>query len=177
LIGGKWTTFRAFSEQAADQVLDELGVDRVICTEDLMVGGAKELEGLQDKLKGFDPISDERMKSLEDKYGSLAIEILEQGDEVMLKSYPEMSKGEIKYLIQNEDVVHLDDLIFRRSTIGKLGELTDAGLKELAELTADVLGWDESQKQDEISRVKKIMEDKHRMRFNEFIEINNATNS
>ena len=46
---------------------------------------------------------------------------------------------------------------------------------ELAEVCADTLGWDGSQKQNEIDRVMQIMESKHRMRFNEFIEINNVT--
>ena len=96
-------------------------------------------------------------------------------DESMLSTYPKISRGEVNFLIVNEDVVHLDDLIYRRTMIGKLGNLTETGLMELAEVCADVLGWDESQKQNEIDRAVQIMESKHRMRFNEFIENNNAT--
>jgi glycerol-3-phosphate dehydrogenase len=93
----------------------------------------------------------------------------------MLSSYPNFSRGEINFLVENEDVVHLDDLIYRRTMIGKMGELTEAGLMELAEVSADALGWDKSKKLNEIDRVMHIMVSKHRMRFNEFIEINNVT--
>jgi len=39
LIGGKWTTFRAFSEQVADQILARLGQDRSTTTRDTAIGG------------------------------------------------------------------------------------------------------------------------------------------
>ena len=39
LVGGKWTTFRAFGAQAADRALAILGVPRVAGTEDLRIGG------------------------------------------------------------------------------------------------------------------------------------------
>ena len=41
LIGGKWTTFRAFSEQAADRVLSDLGRPRLTSTKDLSIGGGR----------------------------------------------------------------------------------------------------------------------------------------
>ena len=40
MIGGKWTTFRAFAEQTADAVLVELGRDRADVTrKTLPIGG------------------------------------------------------------------------------------------------------------------------------------------
>ncbi|MDP8909778.1 MAG: glycerol-3-phosphate dehydrogenase/oxidase, partial [Chloroflexota bacterium] len=39
LVGGKWTTFRAFAEQVADQVLDALGRTRRAGSEHLAIGG------------------------------------------------------------------------------------------------------------------------------------------
>ncbi len=41
LIGGKWTSFRAFSEQVTDRVLDELGIQREINTQDVAIGGGQ----------------------------------------------------------------------------------------------------------------------------------------
>ena len=39
MIGGKWTTFRAFAEQTADEVLNELTRERKCGTLDLPIGG------------------------------------------------------------------------------------------------------------------------------------------
>jgi glycerol-3-phosphate dehydrogenase len=177
LIGGKWTSFRAFSEQAADKVLNKLGVERVVSTEDMKIGGANELPEDGEELQKFVfslleqyLIPGERAESLVDMYGSRAADILQVEYEKMLIEYPKMSMGEVKYLVQSEGVVHLDDLIFRRTMIGKLGMLTEAGLSELAGICADVLGWDQIRMGKEIERVVQIMEVKHRMRFNQFIE-------
>jgi glycerol-3-phosphate dehydrogenase len=177
LIGGKWTSFRAFSEQAADKVLNKLGVERVVSTEDMKIGGANELPEDGEELQKFVfslleqyLIPGERAESLVDMYGSRAADILQVEYEKMLIEYPKMSMGEVKYLVQSEGVVHLDDLIFRRTMIGKLGMLTEAGLSELAGICADVLGWDQIRMGKEIERVVQIMEMKHRMRFNQFIE-------
>ena len=41
LIGGKWTTFRAFAEGAADIVLGDLGLQRRAHTRDLSIGGGR----------------------------------------------------------------------------------------------------------------------------------------
>src|SRR5690606_26662845 len=42
LIGGKWTTFRAFSEQAADLALKRLGLPRKVSTAQRRFGGGKD---------------------------------------------------------------------------------------------------------------------------------------
>ena len=181
LIGGKWTTFRAFSEQAADRVLERLGVDRKVSTADMKIGGANGLPTLPQEKKAFIgsfqnqyKTTKNRAEYLVETYGKKAAEILRGNEEKIFASYPKMSVGEVEYLVEKEDVVHLDDLIFRRTMIGKLGILTEAGLTELAEICTGVLSWDQSQKKKEIKRVVQIMEEKHRMNFREFIEFNNT---
>ncbi|MCS5614107.1 MAG: FAD-dependent oxidoreductase, partial [Candidatus Poribacteria bacterium] len=42
LVGGKWTTFRAFAEQVTDQALKFLGQSRCCDTKDLVIGGGKD---------------------------------------------------------------------------------------------------------------------------------------
>ena len=42
LIGGKWTTFRGFSEQACDRALTLLGRERRCSTRDLPIGGGRD---------------------------------------------------------------------------------------------------------------------------------------
>lgn len=72
-------------------------------------------------------------------------------------------------MIENEDVVHLDDLILRRNMIGKLGMFTEEGLSELAEICAEEKDWDQVQMKSEIKRVILIMAEKNRMKFKKFI--------
>ena len=54
------------------------------------------------------------------------------------------SPEEIDLLASQEDVLHLDDLILRRTMIGKLGLLTRDVLDELAGVVAQSIGWSKS---------------------------------
>ena len=50
--------------------------------------------------------------------------------------------GELRYLAGAEDVVHLADLLLRRTSIAFRGEATPEVVAEIAEAVAPVLGWD-----------------------------------
>jgi glycerol-3-phosphate dehydrogenase len=80
-----------------------------------------------------------------------------------------MSVGEIKYLITHEDVVHLDDLILRRTMIGKLGMITPESLRELSEICANSLNWSQKKTETEIERFTDIMRNNHKMDFKAFL--------
>lgn len=87
-----------------------------------------------------------------------------------LHHFADVSQQEVKHIVENEDVVHLDDFILRRSMLGKLGYVTAAGLEELGRLVGQTLGWDEAKIRQEINRVIEILRTKHRMDFNRFIQ-------
>ena len=179
LVGGKWTSFRAFSEQAADQVLDRLDITRKIPTADLTIGGGKDypsesavkevyLNELHEKYELELP----RIEQLFETYGTGVKGMLEKyGAElaIMLESTPEISLGEIKYILTHEDTLHLDDLILRRTMLGKLGRVTKAGLHEIAQICRETLGWSDREMQQEIERFADILRDKHKMDLNTFI--------
>lgn len=179
LVGGKWTSFRAFSEQAADQILELLHLDRKISTEDLMIGGSKNYpEGQQavedylTKLKEISPIDEAHLVRLFDLYGTQAEPILQKlsaADSQPLAAIQEMITGEIKYLLEEEDVIHLDDLILRRTMIGKLNVATPESLKEIAEICAETLNWSAQETQAEIERYNDLLLRKHKMKSNTFI--------
>jgi glycerol-3-phosphate dehydrogenase len=65
----------------------------------------------------------------------------------------------------NEKVVHLDDLLLRRSMLAMLGKLTRASVDELANVVGETLGWDEAQKQAEVTRALSILADRHGVRL------------
>lgn len=124
LVGGKWTTFRAFSEQATDFILERLGHPRKASTANLKIGAIR-------------------------------------NDQAMSKEAQ----------IQVEDVVHLDDFIFRRTNTAMLGRATLKKVTELAEISALSLGWSNDQKEKEIQRVKEILQTKHRMDFTDYSSV------
>jgi glycerol-3-phosphate dehydrogenase len=179
LVGGKWTSFRAFSEHAADQILAYLGKDRKISTGNLSIGGSKdypggasEKEAYLQKLQDTYQVDKARVKGLFESYGTRAEKILEeQGSRVSqgLNTIPEISLGEIRHILSNEDVLHLDDLILRRTSLAKFGKITPESLREISGICAETLGWSRSGTEDEIDRFVEIMKGKHKMDFNHFM--------
>jgi len=65
----------------------------------------------------------------------------------------------LRWILVNEAVVHLDDLLLRRTRLGLLRRDGGAGLSELlAALTAELLGWDPTRWQSEWDRYAAIRE-------------------
>ena len=54
LIGGKWTTFRAFAEQAADMILARLRLPRRCSTQQLPIGGGRDFPADPTRASGVD---------------------------------------------------------------------------------------------------------------------------
>ena len=180
LVGGKWTSFRAFSEHAADLTLGYLGVNRSVSTEDLQIGGSRnyprnegEIDAFLLQQKNSCQCADGVLERLFETYGTKIEDILQQycGEiDQPLNSLPEISAGEVKYLVVDEDIVHLDDLILRRTMLGKLGMVTPENIKEIAEICAKVLDWSEREMETEIERFAELLLQKHKMDFNTFVE-------
>lgn len=169
LVGGKWTTFRAFSEQVTDEVLKRLGKSRQASTKELPIGGGKDYphdgrqRWLNDKQLELG-IDRARLDVLFERYGTCAAEIaafILAGDDAPLTSLPDYSRREIMYLAEREKVVHLDDFLLRRSLIAMLGQADGNTLHEIASILADVLGWSDEQTQQEIERTAHIFETRH----------------
>ncbi|MBN2045675.1 MAG: glycerol-3-phosphate dehydrogenase/oxidase [Anaerolineales bacterium] len=171
MIGGKWTSFRAFSEQTTDVILEKLGYERKLDTKDLKIGGSnrlpdeqKELEMYLARLVDETGAPESLVSRYVERYGTAAEEFLKQEAVVSPTGYwslEEYSPEEIAYIAKNEDVLHLDDLILRRTMIGKLGLLTMDALEELAAVAAQAIGWAAEFKQDEITRTLEILKDQH----------------
>ena len=98
------------------------------------------------------------------------MESIDSETDSLLENYPDLSVQEIEHIVMAEDVVHIDDFILRRSMVGKLGYVTPEGLEEIGAVLARSLGWDDGQCQIEINRVIDLLQTKHRMNFNQFIE-------
>jgi glycerol-3-phosphate dehydrogenase len=178
LVGGKWTSFRAFSEHAADQTLQLLGKERLVSTWDLPIGGSKDFpedqvqqSKLVDQWVQESGLNRSLLEGLFAWYGTKTSQLLESfaGRLIPLKTLPEMTRGELDWILEGEDVLHLDDLILRRTTLAKLGKITPESLLEVAEISASVLEWSGDQKDLEINRFKEILLQKHRLQYAEYI--------
>ena len=175
LVGGKWTSFRAFAEQVTDKALAFFGLERKKSTEYLAVGGGRnyprtpeDVRRFLDRVKAWAGLSEERARSLFDRYGTRAeaiAEFLTHQPDSPLVSLPDYSRREIAFLAQNEKTVHLDDLILRRSMLAMLGQLTRPVLDELADALGDALGWSEDQKQAEVMRTLELLATRHAVRL------------
>ena len=117
MIGGKWTTFRAFAEQVTDRLLSDLGRPRISTSKERPTQG--------------EPSPD-------------------------LHSDPAL-----RALLRNEAVVHLDDLLLRRTPIALYERLTVARFTALALLAAEELGWDDVRLGQEHTRTLHILAERH----------------
>jgi glycerol-3-phosphate dehydrogenase len=167
LVGGKWTSFRAFSEQVATKVMVSLGKTKTKSTASLPVrGGEKMPLHLADKevfiqnLESQYGINKDYGKELLIRYGSYAekvAEFIHKNKYKALKSLPNWNEGELIFILQNEKPLHLDDLFVRRSTIMWLGNASDEVIDEFADIMADEYKWSGSKKKEEINKVKEII--------------------
>ena len=171
LVGGKWTSFRAFSEQVTDKVLTHFEMPREKDTHELPVGGGRgyprdehELKRQIESLSAWTGVTKEKLRILFGRYGSRAEAVatfMNGGTDFVLRNLPDYSRREITFLIQHEKIHHLDDFILRRSLLAMLGRVTHESIEELADVFANILGWDAEQKQTEVKRTLFILADRH----------------
>jgi glycerol-3-phosphate dehydrogenase len=127
LVGGKWTSFRAFSEQVTDKVLAFLGTHRKIDTKALPIG---------------------------------------QGEgAAKLKTTFSYTQEEINWMAEREKIVHLDDLLLRRTLLAYLGLLSHPMVEQLAVWLGKALGWTDAERKAEIQRSLQILADEHGVRI------------
>lgn len=171
LVGGKWTSFRAFSEQVTDKALTFLGKSRQKDTRDLPIGGGHGYPRTPGEAKRFlggiaawTGLSLERTEILFERYGTRAEQVaafIERGRDGQLKSLPSYSRREIGFLAQHEKVVHLDDFLLRRSMLAMLGRLTREAVAEIADALGESLNWEEERRKVEVARTFEILADRH----------------
>jgi glycerol-3-phosphate dehydrogenase len=111
--------------------------------------------------KGMRP---DRARELFERYGTRAELIsgfIGRASDAPLNNLPSYSQREIAFLAQHEKIIHLDDLLLRRSMLAMLGRLKRNVIEEIAEVLAECLKWTADQKDAEVARTLKILADKH----------------
>ncbi len=149
MVGGKWTTFRAFAQQATDEVLAELGLTRKRRTLDLAIGGGVDFPSdagtLEQVLMAEFSVSEDRATHLAGAYGTRASKVLAycatRGDDQPLGRDCAYTSAEISFLIHHEHAVHLADIVLRRSDLAITGGLNLSIVDTLTSLMALELDW------------------------------------
>jgi glycerol-3-phosphate dehydrogenase len=173
LVGGKWTTFRALGEHLSNDVLAALGAERTVSTVGLAIGGGKDYPSTDDAQRNWSArygadIGTERALVLLDRYGTKAREIiafLGERDDRPLTAASEYSVGEIEYLAAHEHVVHLVDVLLRRTSVAFRGLLTKELASEIGDILARTLGWTEREHADELVAASRELEAAHGLRL------------
>jgi glycerol-3-phosphate dehydrogenase len=170
LIGGKWTTFGAFAREVTDALLEELGANRKKSIDEVCYTGAAGFPEREDEQKALvkktaaeHELSEAYVGHLFSRYG-METETLAQAKSKdlakPLKTLPGYSLGEIAWIVENECVEHLMDLVRRRSVIALLGDATGDVLTELAGVAGDLLGWDAGRRSREVADTLKEVRQK-----------------
>jgi len=175
MVGGKWTTFRAFAAEATDTVLTALGRTRHRSTEFAAIGGGQGFpQSAPQRAEWIATFSSRyglppgRSEILLERYGNAAHRIAEASGNAFcedLATLPDYSRGEIQALIRGEQVVTLSDLLFRRTTIAIAGRLTRAVIDELAEIAADVLNWTAGERLRQTEETLALARNRHGVRL------------
>jgi len=160
LVGGKWTTFRALAEQVGGEILRVLGRPRIRDSANLPIGGGKGYPRMPEGTT----LPPQRLTTLAERYGTGADRVaayLQAAPDAPLACHAGYSRREIEFLALNERVVHLDDLILRRTLMALLGQVTRPLLEELAAILSPVLGWSPGEAAAEVERSAQLLQKVH----------------
>ncbi|NOH23330.1 glycerol-3-phosphate dehydrogenase/oxidase [Vibrio europaeus] len=172
LIGGKWTTFRAFGEEVADELLASLKIERRCSTKQKRIGGGvnypvseSEQELYLYRLRESYPYrSMYQLNVWLKRYGTKCEELLSRLDshcDQPLRSLPDYTAGEINYILQTEFVATTLDVILRRTSIAIEGKLDSQVFDELSELVAAHFKWSETEKIADRENAQQVLFNQH----------------
>lgn len=148
ITGGKLTTFRLMANAALRAIRSQLPGRSRFRSDSRVLNKVPE-SGLFD---GLDPQIRQRLTG---RYGRQALAIMdlsEIGEKTPYNGSPVLA-AELRYAAQTEQVVHLDDLLLRRTRTGLL--VRNGGqdqMEALRELVQPALGWDNQRWQQEVQR-------------------------
>jgi len=152
ITGGKLTTFRLMANVALRAIRSRLPGRSRFRSDSRVLNKVPE-SGLFD---GLDPQVRQRLTG---RYGLQALAVMDLSETREMAAFAGSSvlKAELKYAARTEQVVHLDDLLLRRT---RLGLLVPRGgqdqMEALQSLVQPVLGWEDEKWQQEAERYAQI---------------------
>lgn len=158
VAGGKYTTYRVMAADAVDAAIAEMGEEAAAAvpastTERIPLLGADGYPAMvnrADRIADRYEIREDQVHHLLDRYGTLVEEVLDLavGRPDLLGSLggaERYLRVEVVYAALSEAALHLEDVLVRRTRISM--EYQHGGVecaREVADLMADALGWDDA---------------------------------
>lgn len=175
LVGGKWTTFRALGEHMTNDVLAILKRARTASTTTLAIGGGVGFPTTEPTRNDWIQshaveVSRSRVAELLTRYGTRATEFIAaiiEGNDVALRTAPNYTTAELDHLVRTESVVHLIDVLLRRTDLAFIGAVTGPMIEELATIVGGSLGWTSEQCAAEVVATREILTTMHGQSFTE----------
>jgi glycerol-3-phosphate dehydrogenase len=170
LVGGKWTTFRAFGEQAADRALALLGAPRRVSTMDRPVGGGTGFPADETGLAAYvgevaraAGVSQSRAEQAVSHYGTGASEVLAFCMSVPDSAIPGTcyTEAELRYLIRREFARTHADLLQRRTSLAITGTLSSIVIERATSILADELAWSDERAVEEEAKFRALLAEVH----------------
>lgn len=158
-IGGKWTTSRHLAEQVIDLVFEKLARPKVDATTENRptyggdVGRYADFERAAINNRGS--LTEAQALNLARNYGSRMTDVTRLAGqsaefaESICDSRPTIA-AEVVHGARAEMAMTLEDVLFRRTGIGTLGNPGEAALNKVARLMAAELDWDEAEERRQI---------------------------
>lgn len=161
-IGGKWTTSRHLAEKVVDLVLAKLGQPSRACvTETARTPGGEEIERWSDFENEIANRYAQLFGEAESRY--LARQYGARVDRVaaLAQSNPQLAEricesredpaASVVWAVREEEAITLEDVLFRRTGLGTLGNPGPEALDRIATLAGRELGWDDAEKSRQIA--------------------------
>ena len=156
--GGKYTTYRVMARDAVDAVLGDAARVRRTATGDLPIIGAAasaDLDALASRLTATGDVDAEAARSLVDRHGTEASDVLALGrarDMVrpLEPGFPYL-EAEVAWAVEHELAMSLDDMLARRIRLAP--EVRDRGAAcapRVAQVMGAILGWDDDRRAAEV---------------------------
>jgi len=164
--GGKYTTSRNLAEQVMKVVGKKLKKNLGKCIthrQHLVSCDIIDLPKFLEEIKKNNPDIDEKaIDWLGRLYGTEYKSVIEMAgnDKMLLETVNPDGEilAQVVYAIKKEMAKTLQDIVFRRTGIGTLGNPGKELIKRVADITAEYLGWEEEKKAKEISGTMKSFE-------------------
>nr|WP_157359154.1 glycerol-3-phosphate dehydrogenase/oxidase [Arthrobacter sp. Soil782] len=171
LVGGKWTTFRALSEHLADEVLGLLQRSRTVSTAALPIGGGTGFPQQPRDIAAWTEANGaglpaERVRLLLERYGTRAAEVaafIVDGEDRPLQTTREVSTRELEYMVLQEQVQHISDVIIRRTALAFNGLVSAELIDELADILGTYLDWTAAERKGEIEDTRRLLQEQHKV--------------
>ena len=165
VAGGKYTTYRAMSQEACDEIATELAPElagRCSTAEEPLGGNHQaDIARLRDRgeelAAGYGVTSSEMFSAIHD-FGVQATSVLEYLPRVAPPGLTRVQAARIRFAVEHEMARRLPDILFVSSYWGYERRWTCADLDPLAAEMGRLLGWDEHRKSSEIDLALRIME-------------------